>query len=1030
MARELDVRDHSVNRATDERLLELQQVAQDTSQKLHGDQQLTVESVDSRTGNAATVNSIGAPPVGDDLISAAVQHLQTIQPLLGLTTGVPVDFRPDPSVAETSSGAAAVHLQQTVHDIPVFQAAQTVRFTPERAIEATAGSYFSPATAADAAPTVPVLDAVTAAANSLAEPDGDASAVDQFGEPAVESPVDLSGFKPSVVSTSGDPDRHSVVHAPPFGDPIDVSLMWFDVDTALRLSWEVVIALPGGGDHYRVMVDAHNTEILYSHRITASVAARGNVALPDGGSARQLRDFPLALAAYPLPTPGGLPAPFPRTDWVAVDQTEGNNVRAHLNGGGTASGAAVGGVMTFNPANASDNDQLRVTLFFYCNFMHDFLYLLGFREADGNFQQDNGTRGGTANDRVDAFVFPGAVNGTANMFTPADGTSPTMNMGLVTSTNRHTALDSSVVFHEFTHGLSNRLVGGRTNTHALDAIQSGSMGEGWSDYVACTINGSIVVGNWVLNNPAGIRGFPYDSNFPDHFGMLGTGRYNEVHNNGEIWCAALVELNRRIGAALAIQVVVDGLKLTPANPNYLQARDAILAALENKARAERWGGNVRRQRLHQAWRAFAKFGMGFRARSGASTGTAGIAADFTVPRISQWAGLEEGGSQADLLIASPWGVGVLRLAGATMAAPMMAPNGTRFGGWLLNTADNTLGPVADFDGDGKAEVLVSSPWGVGIWKLAGATMTAPMMKPNGTRFGGWLLNTADNDIGPVANYEGAGLAEVLVTSPWGVGIWKQAGSTMAAATMSPNGTRFGGWLLNTRDNDIGPAADFDGDGRAEVLVSSPWGVGVWKLSGPTLSAPMLAQNGTRFGGWLLNTADNTFGPVGDLDGDGHAEIVVSSPWGVGVWKLTGTTFAAPMMAQNGTRFGGWLLNTADNTFGPVGDFDGDGKIEILVSSPWGVGLWQLAGGTFNVLMMAPNGTRFGGWLLNTADNKFGPAGDYDGDGKAEIFVSSPWGVGIWKLATGTFDVPMMQPNGIRFGGWLLNTADNDFGMTG
>ncbi len=51
---------------------------------------------------------------------------------------------------------------------------------------------------------------------------------------------------------------------------------------------------------------------------------------------------------------------------------------------------------------------------------------------------------------------------------------------------------------------------------------------------------------------------------------------------------------------------------------------------------------------------------------------------------------------------------------------------------------------------------------------------------------------------------------------------------------------------------------------------------------PTMTAPMMAPNGTRFGDWLLNTADNTFGPVGDFDGDGHAEILVSSPWGIGV----------------------------------------------------------------------------------------------------------------------------------------------------
>ena len=93
---------------------------------------------------------------------------------------------------------------------------------------------------------------------------------------------------------------------------------------------------------------------------------------------------------------------------------------------------------------------------------------------------------------------------------------------------------------------------------------------------------------------------------------------------------------------------------------------------------------------------------------------------------------------------SPWGIGILKLAGNTMTAPMLQPNGTRFGGWLLNTADNQFGPPADFDGDGHPEILVTSPWGIGILRLAGSTMTAPMLQPNGTRFGGWLLNTADN----------------------------------------------------------------------------------------------------------------------------------------------------------------------------------------------------------------------------------------------------------------------------------------------
>ena len=122
-----------------------------------------------------------------------------------------------------------------------------------------------------------------------------------------------------------------------------------------------------------------------------------------------------------------------------------------------------------------------------------------------------------------------------------------MRMGLVSSTDRHTAFDASVVFHEFMHGVTNRLVGGPLNVRALEDPQSGGMGEGWGDYIACTINDTTVVGDWVVDNPDGIRGFPYDSDFPDSFGDLGTGRYDEEHNIGEIWCATLLEMNRKIG---------------------------------------------------------------------------------------------------------------------------------------------------------------------------------------------------------------------------------------------------------------------------------------------------------------------------------------------------------------------------------------------------------------------------------------------------------------------------------------------------
>lgn len=245
---------------------------------------------------------------------------------------------------------------------------------------------------------------------------------------------------------------------------------------------------------------------------------------------------------------------------------------------------------------------------------------------------------------------------------------------------------------------------------------------------------------------------------------------------------------------------------------------------------------------------------------------------------------------------------------------MMAPNGTRFGGWLLNTTDNYFGPVGDFDGDGRDELLITSPWGIGMLQLAGNTLNAVMMAPNGTRFGGWLLNTADNWLGPVGDFDRDGQDEFVIASPWGLGLLKLAGGSLTPLSMAPNGTRFGGWLLNTFDNRLWAAADFDGDRRDELLITSPWGIGVLAWTGGTIDSLMLKPNGTRFGGWLLNTADNQFRSFQNMTGAGRADILVESPWGIGLMTLQNASFAVPVMAPNGTRFGNWLLNTHDNWF--------------------------------------------------------------------------------------------------------------------
>lgn len=593
---------------------------------------LEIEKFDEFSGNPSLIVSHSLERQKGNYAQRALDFLQRIHPVLGLAPRQSPEFVVYPSFGEASSGAVAVHAQQQYKGIPIFQAATTVRFTPDGALHEVVGQNITISNDIKAAPALSVKQAVLRAAEFVATPNpNDEGKKDQFGEPMHFTPVDISGFLPKVIATFTEkPDQPTVLEAGPFGDAFKARLLWFPLGNQTKLSWEVIVTMPNYTEQYRVIVDAENGEILYSHQLVHYVAARGNVYPVDGGGTRQMIDFPRALSDYGIPPihqHGRFPSGVADT-WVAVDGTEGNCVKAQLDTGATFKGFG-SPIVEFKPGDAAGSDQRLLNLFYFNCYMHDFFYLLGFTEEQANFQQDNFDRGGyPTGDRVNAIVHPGAVWRTANMSTPIDGESPTMNMGLVTTTNRHTALDSTVVFHEYTHGVTSRLVGGpaAVSAGALEKPQSKGMGEGWCDYIACTINNTNVVGAWVANNTGGIRSAPYDVAYPNDFGWIAS--HTDEYSIGEVWCATLLEMNRRIGRDIALALVIHALILSSANPSFLDMRDSILKALYYKSGSNEiadpwavWQG---------IWSAFSRFGMGPSAKSDGATLT-GIVTDSRNP---------------------------------------------------------------------------------------------------------------------------------------------------------------------------------------------------------------------------------------------------------------------------------------------------------------------------------------------------------------------------------------------------------------
>lgn len=380
------------------------------------------------------------------------------------------------------------------------------------------------------------------------------------------------------------------------------------VGGAARLAWQVYADV-GPDEWYEILLDAHTGELLVRHNLYVS-EAQGTVytEAPDKG-ARQLVSF---VGNTAINTAAG---------WMGTSTvTTGNNAQAYLdtdannapdanNTAGLSNGHAFAAdqnfIFAFDPTVDPRTQRAAVVanLFYYNNIMHDFSYGLGFTESARNFQTDNFGRGGLGNDSVRAEAQDGSGTNNANFATPPDGQRPRMQQYLFTSPNpdRDSSMDGDVVFHEYGHGISNRLIG--NGSTALSGTQSGAMGEAWSDYWAITLNGDGAVGEYSTGNPNGIRRAPYtvpaNAVHDSYADVCGGGC--QVHRDGEVWAATLWDLRTQLGAGVTDLIILNGMKFTPNRPSFLNARDGILQADQNL------NGGAHRCAI---WTVFARHGMG------------------------------------------------------------------------------------------------------------------------------------------------------------------------------------------------------------------------------------------------------------------------------------------------------------------------------------------------------------------------------------------------------------------------------------
>lgn len=246
MSREIDHRDFNINKVTPARRAEMNRAASEVSDRLPGEHRVRVLSCDATTGNPAVVVSENSLADTGNYVQRALHHMKTIKSVLGFAATQSAEFTADHHVQRASSGAVAVYLHQRYKGIPIFQAANTVRFAPDGDLKESAGKSITVDQDLDPLPKLSAREAVLKAAQHVAVPHADEQgATDQFGEAVYLSNVELTDFKPKVTATfPNKPELPTVFEAGPFGDSIKCSLTWFPLDNNLRLVWEVTIAMP------------------------------------------------------------------------------------------------------------------------------------------------------------------------------------------------------------------------------------------------------------------------------------------------------------------------------------------------------------------------------------------------------------------------------------------------------------------------------------------------------------------------------------------------------------------------------------------------------------------------------------------------------------------------------------------------------------------------------------------------------------------------------------------------------------------